>query len=88
MELNLKIIIETTFTESPSMNVRVKLGASTIFYNSERLMGGIRVRELGKILNITSLPVGIEEHEITQEQYNQIVDLESRSHLSFYSNGR
>lgn len=71
----MKIKLVATFTESPSFNVRVLDGDSTIFYNSERLCGNERTIKVGKILGITTLPVGEYDFDITQEQYNQICDI-------------
>ena len=70
------ISIETTFTESPSVNVRILQGGATMFYNSERLQGNDRTRRMATILGLTSLPVGSTiDMQITQEQYNQVADL-------------
>ena len=72
----MKLRIVCTFTESPSFNVRVLHGQSTIFYNSERLQGNERTRKMGAILGLTELGVGEIEVEATQEQFNRIADLE------------
>ena len=71
----MKIIIQTTFTESPSTNIRVMFEGTTIFYNSDRLQGSDRIPLLGKIIGIKSLHGGTSEFEITKEQFNRICDL-------------
>jgi len=70
-----KLRIVCTFTESPSFNVRVLHGKSTLFYNSERLQGNERTRKMGAILGLTELRIGEIEVEATQEQAIQIGNL-------------
>jgi len=69
------LTIICTFTESPSFNVRVLYQDSEIFYNSERLEGNERTRQMGKILNLTSFKVGTYQIDVTQDQINRIMGL-------------
>lgn len=71
-----EIVLLATFTESPSFNVRILCGSATIFYNSERLQGNVRLRAVGKILGLTTMTVGQYKLTISQEQYNAIVNIE------------
>jgi hypothetical protein len=68
----MKITIVTTFTDSPSLNVRILEGARTIFYNSERLQGNSRLEKVAEILGIKTLKARSYEMEITEEQLDAI----------------
>lgn len=76
-DIEVKLI--ATATESPSFNVRITHNGGTIFYNSTRLQGAKRMQAVGEILRISTLPVGEQTFFISQQQFNQICELESRS---------